>query len=108
MFLVSCTTTKPLANPTLNKETLSEQLNVEDRIQILKTDGEDYSKLIIDSIEDDYFLCHDNTADVIIIPYAEIDKVEKHYSSPGKTLLFTVGAVGIIYGILYGFASVSF
>ena len=82
-------------------------MDVGDRIRILKKDGQDYSRLTIDSIEDDYFLCHDNVTDVIIIRYEGIDVVEKHYFSSGKSFLFTVGALGAIFGILYGFASVN-
>jgi len=92
MVFPCCTSIRPLKDQTITKVKLSEQLNIEeDRVWIIKKDGEGYRNLTIDSIEDTYLLCHNNEADILIIPYSSIDRIEQYYFSVVKTLALVVG-----------------
>jgi hypothetical protein len=88
---VGCTSLKPLPDPTFTQERLSTQLNVEDRVWVLKKDGEDYRNLIIDSIEETYLLGHNNEADNLIIPYLSIEELKMYQFSTVKTVALIVG-----------------
>ena len=89
VVFASCTSIRPLSDPTLTRENLSTQLNMVDRFWVLKKDGEDYRNLIIDSIEETYLLGHNNEADILIIPYSSIERIEQYYFSTAKTIATT-------------------
>jgi len=92
VVFASCTSTLPLSDPTLTRENLSAHLNVEDRIKINKKDGESLV-LIIDSIEETYLLGHNNQADILIIPYSSIEKIEAYHFSHNKTIGLAIPVV---------------
>ncbi len=97
VLLTNCTSIHPLANQTLTRENLIAQLNTEeDRIWVLKKDGEDYRNLIIDSIEETYLLCHNKEADILIIPYSLIEKLEIYQFSTAKTIVLGIPVVFLI------------
>ena len=91
VLFANCTSIRPLTDPTLSQENLSEQLNVDDRIWVLKKDGKDYRNLLIDSIEETYLLGHNNEADILIIPYSSMERIEKYHVSTVKNWILFVG-----------------
>ena len=90
ILATSCTSIRPLADQTLTKESLVTQLKVDDRVRVLKKDGEEHRNFIIDSIEDTYLLGHTKEADTLIIPYSSIETVEIYQFNKGKTIALAV------------------
>ena len=99
VVFTNCTSTRPLTDQTLTRESLSEQLNVKDRIWVLKKDGEEYRFLKIDSIEEDYLLCHNNKYDILIIPFSSIEEINTYHPSPAKTIGLVVGIPVVLFTI---------
>ena len=91
-----CTSLHQLTDHTLTRENLSTQLNVGDRIWVLKKDGEDYRNLIIDSIEETYLLGHTKEAEILIIPYSSIEKLKVYQLSTAKTIALGIPVVLLI------------
>ena len=96
----NCTSTKPLADQTFTKERLTEQLDMEDRIAVLKKDGEQYRLLKVDAIEEDYLLCHNSKYENLIIYYSTIQNIKIEYHDTGKT-------IGAILGVALGTLAVA-
>jgi hypothetical protein len=100
VVFASCTSTRPLTDQTLTEENLIEQL-MEDRIWVLKKDGEEYKFLKIESIEEDYLLCYNNKYENLIIPYSSIEEIKTYHPSPGKTIGLVVGIPVVLYIIAW-------
>ena len=100
VLLANCTSIRPLTDPTLTKENLSEQLDKEEEYWVVRKDGEHYHNLIIDSIEDTYLLGHTKEADILIIPYSSIEKIEKYHFSTAKTIGLVVPVGFLIVAVI--------
>ena len=105
-ILTGCSSTQQLADQTYTKKNLSKQLEVGDRISVLRKDGEQFTDFRINSIEQDYLLGKTDQVDPLILPYSTIENLEVYRHSVEKTgvliISLIVGAAALVFFTLQG------